>query len=186
MSGNGSRDLSGRSVGGRRVLPVGTSWRSRCRSRSRCVEFHATPHYCLRRLNVVDQHARRGGRQYRQFTQAIERLSLIRYRNDSFYDPVRGEHRRVSFGFFSYSLPLNPQSSRAWRFGWDPIFFDLVRATGGHFRFDLDIYRRLDPASRRLLLLRASSFTEGVPLGWTFGHWALMCWGSRRRLRCGI
>jgi hypothetical protein len=123
-----------------------------------CVEFHATPHFCLRRMNVVDQHARRGGRQYQQFTQAVERLSLIRYRNDSFYDPVRGEHRRVSFGFFSYSLPLNPQSSRAWRFGWDPVFFDLVRGTGGHFRFDLDIYHRLDPASRRLLLLTSKFF----------------------------
>ena len=35
----------------------------------------------------------------------------------------------------------------------DPIFFDLVRAAGGSFRFDLATYRELDPASRRLFLL---------------------------------
>ena len=52
-------------------------------------EFCATPHYCLRRLGVIDQFARRGGRQYGQFLQAIERLSLVRYRNDNFYDPTR-------------------------------------------------------------------------------------------------
>lgn len=122
------------------------------------VDFHATPHYCLRRLHVVDQHARRGGRQYRQFTQSIERLSLMRYRNDGFYDPARREHRRVSFGFFSYSLPLNPDSSRAWRFGWDPVFYELVKGVGGHLRFDLGIYRNLDPASRRLFLFVSKLF----------------------------
>ena len=121
-------------------------------------EFCATPHYCLRRLGVIDQFARRGGRQYSQFTQAIERLSLVRYRNDKFYDPLRGEHRRVSFGFFSYSLPLDPKSSRAWRFAWDPIFFPMVQATGGHLRFDLSVYRTLDPASRRMLLLVSKLF----------------------------
>ena len=40
-------------------------------------EFHATPHYCLRQLGVIDQHARRGGRQYAQFAQALERLSAV-------------------------------------------------------------------------------------------------------------
>lgn len=122
------------------------------------IEFCATPHFCLRKLGVIDQFAKRGGRQYRQFTQAIERLSLVRYRNDKFYDPLRGEHRRVSFGFFSYSLPLDPQSNRAWRFAWDPIFFPMVQATGGHLRFDLSIYRTLDPASRRMLLLVSKLF----------------------------
>jgi hypothetical protein len=122
------------------------------------VEFHATPHYCLRRLGVIDQHDRRGGRQYGQFLQAVERLSLVHYRNDAFYDPIRGEHRRVSFGFLSYSLPIDPESSRAWRFGWDPIFFGLVRAAGGHLRFNLAIYRQLDPASRRLYLFLSKLF----------------------------
>ncbi len=115
-------------------------------------EFHATPHYCLRQLGLIDQHARRGGRQYQQFTDAIERLSAVRYQSDCFYDPVRAEHRKVSFGFLSYSLPLDPQSSRAWRIVWDPIFFEFVKAAGGYLWFDLDTYRALDPASRRLFL----------------------------------
>ena len=113
----------------------------------------ATPHYCLRQLGAIDQHARRGGRQYEHFTKAIERLSQVTYLSDGFYDPVRGEHRKVSFGFLSYSLPLDPESNRAWRLAWDPIFFDLVRAAGGSFRFDLATYRELDLASRRLFLL---------------------------------
>ena len=34
-------------------------------------EFHATPHYCLRQMGLVDAQTRRGGRQYRQFAAAI-------------------------------------------------------------------------------------------------------------------
>src|SRR5262245_48187573 len=118
-----------------------------------CVSLHATPHYCLRQLGVIDQHGSRGGEQYRQFEKAIERLSQVTYLNDRFYDPIREEHRRVSFGFLSYSLPLDPKSCRAWHIAWDPIFYDIVRATGGSFRFDLATYRELDAASRRLFLL---------------------------------
>ena len=113
----------------------------------------ATPHYCLRQLGVIDQHTRRGGHQYKQFAKAIERLSQVTYLNDRFYDPVRAEHRKVSFGFLSYSLPLDPESNRAWRIAWDPIFFEILCAAGGSFRFDLATYRELDPASRRLFLL---------------------------------
>ena len=69
-----------------------------------------------------------------------------------FYDPTRGEHRRVSFRFFSYSLPLDPESTRAWRIAWDSIFLQLVNAPAGHLRFDLAVYRELDPATRRLFL----------------------------------
>lgn len=123
-------------------------------------ELHATPHYCLRQLGLIDQHVRRGGRQYRQFADVIERLSLVRYQNDAFYDPVRAEHRRVSFGFLSYSLPLDPESSRAWRIVWDPIFFEFVRASGGHLRFDLEAFRKLDPASRRLFLFASKLFAR--------------------------
>ncbi len=121
-------------------------------------EFHATPHHCLRRLGLIDQHANRGGRQYQQFADALDRLAQVSYASDAFYDPVRGEHRRVRFGFLSYSLPLDPDSSRAWRVAWDPVFFDLVRPLGGQFRFDLDTYRSLDPAARRLFLLVSKIF----------------------------
>jgi hypothetical protein len=121
-------------------------------------EFHATRHYCLRRLGLIDVKTRRGGRQYRDFTAAIERLACVRYQCDKFYDPIRGEHRRVTFGFFSYSLPLEDDSSRAWRFVWDPIFFEFVRAAGGALRFNLEIYRQLDVGSRRLYLFLTKLF----------------------------
>jgi hypothetical protein len=120
----------------------------------------ATPHYCLRQLGVIDAHARRGGKQYQDFAKAIERLSQVTYLNDRFYDPVRAEHRKVSFGFLSYSLPLDPDSCRAWRIAWDPIFFEIVQAAGGSFRFDLASYKELDPASRRLFLLLSKIFAR--------------------------
>lgn len=121
-------------------------------------EFHATPHYCLRRLGLINQHENRGGRNYRLFADALDRLAQVSYASDAFYDPVRAEHRKVRFGFLSYSLPLDPESSRAWRIAWDPIFFDLVKPLGGQFRFDLDTYRTLDPAARRLFLLVSKIF----------------------------
>jgi len=122
------------------------------------IEFHATPHYCLRQLGVIDQHARRGGRQYRQFAAALERLSAVGYQNDAFYDPVRGEHRRVSFRLLSYSLPLWDESSRAWRIVWDPLLFEFMLVSGGYLRFDLQTYRQLDAASRRMFLLLSKVF----------------------------
>lgn len=121
-------------------------------------ELHATRHHCLRRLGLIDANRRRGGRQYQDFSLAIERLSSVRYQCDRFYDPIRAEHRRISFGFFSYSIPIDDESCRAWRFVWDPIFFELVKATGGSLRFDLRIYLRLRPATRRLYLFVAKLF----------------------------
>jgi hypothetical protein len=123
------------------------------------VEFVATPHYCLRQLGCIDQHAKRGGRQYQRLSDAIERLSAVTYRNDSFYDPIRGEHRKVGFGFLSYSLPVDPASSRAWRILWDPLFFEFCMAGSRQFRFDLATYRGLDCASRRLFLLLQKMFS---------------------------
>ena len=132
-------------------------------------DFRATPHWCLRQLGIIDQDSRRGGRQYRQFSAALSRLSVVKYMSDAFYDPVRAEHRRVSFGFLSYSLPMDIDSSRAWRIMWDPLFFEMTRAAAGHFRFDLETYRRLDAASRRLFLFVSKVFARrpllvGLPL----------------------
>ena len=121
-------------------------------------ELHATRHYCLRRLGIVDTKNRRGGRQYGDFSAAVERLAAVRYQCDSLYDPIRAEHRRMGFGFFSYSLPLDADSNRAWRFAWDPVFFELVQATGGYLRFDLDVCRQLDTASRRMYLFLSKLF----------------------------
>ena len=120
-------------------------------------ELFATPHFCLRKLGCLETDSK-GGKNYRTFRQAIERLSAVRYRNDRFYDPIRKEHRDVSFGFFSYSLPLAKDSSRAWRIVWDGLFFEICQASGGHLGFDLALYRELDCASRRLFLLLKKVF----------------------------
>ena len=122
-------------------------------------DFYATPYYCLRQLGSIDPgDSKSGGKNYTLFRQAITRLSSLSYRNDHFYDPIRGEHRDVAFGFLSYSLPLDPRSGRAWRFAWDPIFFEFCQATAGALRFDLHTYRELDPATRRLYLLLKKIF----------------------------
>jgi hypothetical protein len=123
-------------------------------------EFHATPHYCLRQMGLVDAQTRRGGRQYRQFAAAVERLSWVKYGCDAFYDPMRAEHCQVRFGFFSYRLPLDPASNRAWRVHWDGQFLEFVRAAGGSLQFDLERYRRLSPAARRLFLFLSKVFAR--------------------------
>ena len=115
-------------------------------------ELHATRHYLLSQLGLIDAHTRRGGRQYRRFSEAIDRIAAVQYFNDGFYDPIRSEHCRINFGFFSYLLPDDPKSSRAWRIIWDPLFFKLAKATRGSLRFDLEVFRNLDVASRRLYL----------------------------------
>jgi hypothetical protein len=122
------------------------------------VDFYATPYYCLRQLGCLDASVSHGGKNYDLFRNAINRLSAVHYHNDRFYDPIRSEHRDVAFGFFSYSLPLDFGSSRAWRFAWDPIFFEFCSAAGGALRFDFRTYRRLDEASRRLYLLLRKIF----------------------------
>jgi len=122
-------------------------------------DFYATPYYCLRYLGCIDPaEERSGGKNYALFRASVSRLSGVSYRNDRFYDPIRGEHRDVGFGFLSYSLPIDPGSSRAWRFAWDPIFFEFCSAAAGSLRFDFATYRSLDPASRRLYLLLKKIF----------------------------
>lgn len=128
-------------------------------------DFYATPFYVLNRLGVISS-AKRGGREFMLFRAAIRRLAAVRYQNDHFYDPVRGEHRQVSFGFLNYSLPLDPLSARAWRFAWDPIFWELAKATGGALSFDLTLYRELDTASRRLYLYLKKLFFRNTETGW--------------------
>jgi hypothetical protein len=121
------------------------------------MDFYATPHWCLRHLGIVEASAEQGKR-YAIFRAAIRRLAGVVYENDRFYDPVRGEHRDVAFGFLKYSLPIDEASSRAWHFVWDPQFFRCCQAIAGSFQFDLDLYRSLDYASRRLFLLLQKIF----------------------------
>ena len=125
------------------------------------IEFYATPHYCLTELGVIPAGTGQGGgagRTTRSSARRSARLAAVTYVNDHFYDPVRGEHRSVAFGFLSYSLPPDPSSSRAWRIVWDPIFFEFCQAARGSLVFDLEIYRALDFAGRRLFLLLKKIF----------------------------
>jgi len=121
-------------------------------------ELQATPHYCLRRLGIIPDNARKGGKSYRLFRESVRRLSGVLYASTAFYDPVRGERRDVAFGLLKYSLPLDPSSSRAWRILWDQQFFELCAASGGSLHFDLETYRGLDAASRRLFVLLQKIF----------------------------
>lgn len=118
----------------------------------------ATPHWCLKQLGIVDTGSNRGGEQYRLFRDALRRLSVSSYICNAFYDPVRSEHREVSFHFFSYSLPIDLASSRAWKISWDSTFLELAKHGASHLRFDLELYRQLDPASRRLFLFVSKIF----------------------------
>lgn len=120
-------------------------------------DFQATPHYCLRKLGGIEGDSK-GGKSYRLFRESLRRLAAVHYQNDRFYDPIRREHRAVAFGFLSYSLPLDPESSRLWRIVWNPLFFEFCQAAGGQLSFDLDTYRELAPASRRLFLLLQKIF----------------------------
>ena len=121
-------------------------------------EFHATPHYCLRKLGMIENNASKGGEDYQRFRETVRRLSRVIYENTGFYDPIRGEHRDVAFGFLKYSLPIDPESPRTWRFVWDQQFFEFCQATGGSLWFDLATYRKLDFASRRLFVLLQKIF----------------------------
>ena len=80
------------------------------------------------------------------------------YQNSGFYDPVRAEHAEVCLDFSAIGCPLDRDSSRAWRFYWDPLFFEICRASGSALSFDLDTYRELDVTGRRLYLLLKKMF----------------------------
>lgn len=122
-------------------------------------ELVATRYYILRQLGVIGSESK-GGRQFTELAAALDRLSVVSYRNSAFYDPVRAEHRKVSFGFFSYSIPEDKNSSRAWRIKWDPVFIELVKPIGGSLRFNLELYSQLDPATRRLFLFLSKIFAR--------------------------
>jgi hypothetical protein len=117
------------------------------------VNFYATRNFILRQLGSVV-----GGENYTLFEASLRRLAGVRYSNDRFFDPVRGEHRQVAFGFLSFSIPTDHNSQRAWHIGIDPIFYSLVEPIQAHFWFDLETYRSLDAASRRLFLLLKKIF----------------------------
>ena len=112
----------------------------------------ATPYWLIKRLGLA-----MGGFQYDQLRASMERLAATAYQNTAFYNPVAKRHERVTFHFLSAFLPTKGKggpvdAERAWRVEWSPMFFRMCQASGGTLLFDLDLYRTLSPAARRLFL----------------------------------
>ena len=113
----------------------------------------ATPYWMLRHLGLET-----GGSQYVELRESLLRLAFTSYQNDGFYNPETQEHEVAAFQFLSILLPTiggvgeTVDNDRCWRIEWNPMFFRFCRATGGNLLFDLDLYRKLSPASRRLFL----------------------------------
>ena len=113
----------------------------------------ATPHWMLKRLGM-----KIGGSQYAELRESLLRLSTASYQNTAFYNPQSQQHEYVSFQFLSFLLPTvgglggDIDNHRCWRIEWNPAFFRFSKLTGGSLLFDLDLYRQLTPASRRLFL----------------------------------
>jgi len=113
----------------------------------------ATPYWMLRQLGMDT-----GGSQYAELRESLLRLSTASYQNTGFYNPETQEHEYVAFQFLSMLLPTVGgagrvvDNDRCWRIEWNPAFFRFCRATGGNLLFDLDLYRSLTPAARRLFL----------------------------------
>ena len=134
-------------------------------------ELWATPHFILNQLGMFGTEKKRGGRNYTQFRESLRRLAALHYESNAFYDPIRAEHRRVAFGFLSFSLPQDDSSSRAWRIAWDPVFFEFCQVTGGRLFFDMELYRTLDSTARRLFLFLSKIFWRRKVTGWIdLGH----------------
>jgi len=115
--------------------------------------LHATPYWMLRYLGMDT-----GGYQYNELRESLLRLAVTSYQNTAFYNPLTKEHEYSAFQFLSMLLPTvgglgrTVDTNRSWRIEWNPAFFRFCKATGGNLLFDLDVYRQLTPASRRLFL----------------------------------
>lgn len=127
-------------------------------------EFYATPYWILRQLGRISS-TKKGSKEFKLFRESIRRLAGVRYRNTAFYDPIRGEHREVSFGLLNFSLPLKSDSARAWRFAFDPIFWELISANRSSLKFDMQLYADLSPAGRRLYLYLKKQFWRNTVTG---------------------
>lgn len=113
----------------------------------------ATPYWILKQLGLDT-----GGSQYLELRDALRRLASTSYENTGFYNPDTQEREYVVFQFLSMLLPTvggfggTVDTDRLWRIEWNPAFFRFCRATSGNLLFDLDLYRELTPAARRLFL----------------------------------
>ena len=113
----------------------------------------ATPYWMLKTLGLA-----KGGYQYGELRASLLRLATTSYQNTAFYNPESQEHESVAFQFLSFLLPTvngtgeTVDNDRCWRIEWNPAFFRFCRMTGGSLLFDLELYKSLTPAARRLFL----------------------------------
>lgn len=113
----------------------------------------ATPYWMLKHLGLET-----GGSQYAELRESLLRLAFTSYQNDGFYNPETQEREYAAFQFLSILLPTvggageTVDNDRCWRIEWNPAFFRFCRASGGNLLFDLELFRMLTPASRRLFL----------------------------------
>jgi hypothetical protein len=113
----------------------------------------ATPYWLLGHLGLAT-----GGTQYAELRESLLRLAVTSYHNTGFYNPQTQQREHVAFQFLSILLPTVGglgrivDINRAWKIEWNPAFFRFCKSSGGTLLFDLDLYRKLTPASRRLLL----------------------------------
>ncbi len=113
----------------------------------------ATPYWMLKQLGL-----KTGGFQYGELRDSLLRLALASYQNTGFYDPSEEEHVHVAFQFLSVTFPTvggagrDIDNDRCWILDWNAPFFRYCQMTGGNLLFDLDLYRKLSPAARRLFL----------------------------------
>ena len=128
------------------------------------INFYASARYILSSLGMAGQ----GGSMVHHLRSTIQRLATVTYRNDKFFDPIRNEHRDVTFGFLKYDLPTADESFRPWRIVIDPIFFDFCKASRCFLAFDRETCRKLRPASRRLFLLLNKLFYKGTDVSGAF------------------
>lgn len=113
----------------------------------------ATPYWMLKHLGPD-----KGGWQYDALRESLLRLAVTSYQNTAFYNPESKQHEYVAFQFLSILLPTvggvgeSVDNDRCWRIEWNPAFYRFCRGTGSNLLFDLDLYRKLTPAARRLFL----------------------------------
>lgn len=122
----------------------------------------STPYWMLRHLGLET-----GGSQYVALRESLVRLAVASYQNDGFYNPQSKERESATFQFLSLLLPTvggvgkTVDNERCWRIEWNPVFFRFCQATGGTLLFDLELFRQLSPASRRLFLKLKDRFWRG-------------------------
>lgn len=123
-------------------------------------ELWVSQDYVNRQLGFGGRSQRGGWRSY-CFRGGLHRLAYLIYDADAFYFPEMNEYRPVVMGILKYDRPQDLASKRPWCITWDSKFFQFCKHTSGGLFFDLNTYRQLDFASRRLFLLLLKIFGDG-------------------------